>query len=797
MTIIDPHQFLMNLFRQGIPDDTTLILEYEGREGRLHILRCDTVDEASEAASRLIQEGHSVYINPGLRIIDGLTSSQSRGGDEEIGILTSIWGDVDFKAAGHKEEEALLPEDQVRALLERIPAKAKPSILIHSGGGFYPGWLLREPFDLMDEDGDQIEDQLKEAKQVRDVIRSWFKDQLDLIFQNYSPSARLRLPGSRNFKRSAEGEEVRIIEYTGQRYTHAELLNAFRQTRGDKMVATCEFFQDCKANPNEVVYDSWFAMASNLACVEDGEAKFFALSQLSENYEHKTAKKQWKAVTKDEKRRPHRCENIRLSDGNTCPKMSIEGRCTLPGGGHSPAALANDANFNILEEMNAEFAVLTAGNVGILQEYYDYAQKRWTFTLLSDRDFNLLMANKPDYDTGSKGQRGNPNTISRGHYWRTHPHRREYKGIVFDPSGSMPDAYYNLWRGFAVEPDSNGSCEKYLAHLQDIVCDGDEKAFDYLIKWMAHAVQRTAELPGVAVVLMSQEKGTGKNTAIEYFGDIFGHHFLSLRQQQQLLGRFNAHLRDAIVVHGEELVWGGDKNAESALKGLITNPQQAVEAKYKDVMTIDSFIRLMMSSNSDWVVPATEDERRFFVLEVSSKRVGDHAYFMELQHERRNGGVAALLAYLQSLDLESFNVRAVPTTAALARQKKRSSPLAEFMYERLCEGTLRTCDDVFYQRVPFNGLYNRYGKWLKDTKRSSSPGTKTDFAEKLEEMFPGTVKNKPGKQPGQSSRVEYLCFPSWDEMADQFQERYGLRPTATEEVESVDEYAHEVEVSWC
>jgi hypothetical protein len=36
--------------------------------------------------------------------------------------------------------------------------------------------------------------------------------------------------------------------------------------------------------------------------------------------------------------------------------------------------------------------------------------------------------------------------------WVDSDKRREFEGIVFDPSDESPEGYYNLWRGFAVEP---------------------------------------------------------------------------------------------------------------------------------------------------------------------------------------------------------------------------------------------------------------------------------------------------------------------------------------------------------
>jgi hypothetical protein len=56
--------------------------------------------------------------------------------------------------------------------------------------------------------------------------------------------------------------------------------------------------------------------------------------------------------------------------------------------------------------------------------------------------------------------------MSKGEYWLNHPQRRQYEGIEFEPSGHGRAGYYNLWRGFSVQP-KQGDCSIFLAHLRD------------------------------------------------------------------------------------------------------------------------------------------------------------------------------------------------------------------------------------------------------------------------------------------------------------------------------------------
>ena len=49
----------------------------------------------------------------------------------------------------------------------------------------------------------------------------------------------------------------------------------------------------------------------------------------------------------------------------------------------------------------------------------------------------------------------------------------------------------------------------------------------------------------------------------------------------QLVGRFNEHLRDCVLLFGDEAFYAGDKQHESVLKGLIAEPFLQMEGKYE------------------------------------------------------------------------------------------------------------------------------------------------------------------------------------------------------------------------
>ncbi|MEX2123262.1 MAG: primase-helicase family protein [Woeseia sp.] len=338
----------------------------------------------------------------------------------------------------------------------------------------------------------------------------------------------------------------------------------------------------------------------------------------------------------------------------------------------------------MLEMLNKRYAVIKnlGGKCRIVEEVEDEALERKVLSKITPADFKLAWANR-SVQVGQKND-GSPVYKPSGHWWFEHPLRREYDRMVFVP-GTVPSNVYNLWQGFTVEP-AQGSCTLLLAHIKDNICNGDEEHFQYLVRWMARTVQHPNKVGETAIILRGRQ-GTGKSFFVKEFGGLFGRHFLQVADAKFLVGSFNNHLRDCVVLFGDEAFYAGDSKHESVLKTLVTEKTLHYEAKGIDSEQGRNFVHLLMATNSHWAVPADMDDRRFFVLDVSDKHQEDYAYFRAIADEMDNGGRGALLLYLLQYDLTGFQVRNVPKTEALIEQQARSlDPWEEAMLEIIAVG---------------------------------------------------------------------------------------------------------------
>lgn len=263
-----------------------------------------------------------------------------------------------------------------------------------------------------------------------------------------------------------------------------------------------------------------------------------------------------------------------------------------------------------------------------------------------------------------------PKRVNLVDKWLEDPDRRTYAaGLTFAPDSEVIGRY-NLWRGWTYEA-REGDVSPWLDFITQVIACGDEANANYIVAWCAQMVQEPTSKLGVAMVLRGR-KGTGKTKFGELLGGLCKPHHKIVARAEHVTGNFNKHLEDTLLLQADEAFWAGAKSSEGALKDLITNPEITIERKGVDAYSAPNFTRVLFTSNEDWVVPASLDERRFAVFDVSTCRQQDSTYFGQLDRWYRQGGASALLHYLRAFDLSKVNVRAAPRTQALTDQQLES-----------------------------------------------------------------------------------------------------------------------------
>jgi hypothetical protein len=443
----------------------------------------------------------------------------------------------------------------------------------------------------------------------------------------------------------------------------------------------------------------------------------------------------------------------------------------------------------IVAEFNKTYAIIRIDQTYVLHEHVN-AFGLPDFSLESRASFKSF--HEDDRVLGENGKE-----LEAAEIWLKDPDRRKYHGIRFDPTRSgSSDRFYNLWKGFTEKP-VQGKADKYWNHVREIICNGDKEAYRYVRKWLSKVFQHPNEVHTALVLCGSQ--GVGKDTFVKPLGKLLGPHYAPLSNMHQLIGHFNGHLKNAVLIHANESFWGGHKKEAGALKSMITESYCFIESKGKDPLKIQSFWHIIFSSNEDWPVALDFDDRRFIVLQVSDKHKGDQLYFQELNNELDNGGRAALLYDLLHEDLTDFNPRIMPSLSHAFNIKMRSAESPErYIWEALQVGSfsigLIDTDGnergdtipVWQGDIPKQDVYQDYRTWCHDT--DETPVTKQLFGRALKKVLP-SIKEK---RPAGASRTRCYKFQSLEKTKEEFCKSVKTDPKIVfDEVENNDDQSQQ------
>jgi len=414
------------------------------------------------------------------------------------------------------------------------------------------------------------------------------------------------------------------------------------------------------------------------------------------------------------------------------------------------SSVAKYAPVRIIEKINSTFIFVMNGGHAVVV----WIKDRMTWHLLRFVDFKRLLQN---WDWVRVGK----NLVHPADYWLRHKERAEYPaGIVFEPGETRTPETFNIFRGWPIEPKRGGKYDLFLDHIRDNICQGDSKLYTWVIMWIAHIFQEPDRKVGTALVLRGKQ-GVGKTILGRVIGHLLGPYYKIVASARYLIGNFNSHLENALLLQAEEAFWAGEKDAEGTLKDLITSDTNQIERKYHEPVQVANHVRVLITSNENWIVPTGRDDRRFAVLDVGEAQRNDHKYFGAMMRQlEENDGYAALLDFLLSLKIDEGVIRKVPSTAARTEQKHHSLSVDEECWLDILTGGVLPFDLEGEGRCLSAALTTHFEektRWSKGRR-----AMETRFGNFLKRIAPG-VKKVRVKDPVSGGRHYSYEFPPLSE----------------------------------
>ncbi|WP_172294819.1 bifunctional DNA primase/polymerase [Pseudoruegeria sp. HB172150] len=289
------------------------------------------------------------------------------------------------------------------------------------------------------------------------------------------------------------------------------------------------------------------------------------------------------------------------------------------------------------------------------------------------------------------------------------------------PPATISDSTYNLFRGFAVEPEP-GDCTMLEDFIRDIICDGDEEAFRWLWHWMAHLVQRPGEKPKTAVVIWG-DGGIGKGHFGRILRALVHPYGTTLGDADSVIGRWagETHALNLVCV-SEEAVFSGDRRVANALKHKVDHEKVRVEVKNIQPFEMDSYTRYVFDSNHPDAISieGNGSERRYFVQRVSDAKRGDIDYFRRLREQIDGDGIKALFYELATYDPASVGMEwsdvfmAPETSDRAAMEQETMRPVYRAFANMIEDGEFHFEDGMEKYRFVFAKGHTRIPtQWLR------------------------------------------------------------------------------------
>jgi len=400
-----------------------------------------------------------------------------------------------------------------------------------------------------------------------------------------------------------------------------------------------------------------------------------------------------------------------------------------------------------LDKINKEYALIFGGlNHSILHETFDSNGKKH-LSFMTEHSFKR----KFSIDKVMDGKK----LVSYAESWLDWKGRREYAGLCFIPEGpATSNGYYNLWKGFTCSPlpydqgteEQRRGLDMFLEHARENVCDKDPELFKWLMGYFAHLIQKPYERP-LTTLAFRGRKGTGKNTLVDRIGKLLGtKHYLVTADGRYLTSNFNGHMDSCLCLVLDEAFWSGDKAAEGKLKALTTSPEILIERKGMEAYVVNNYVRLIVIGNEDWLVPASMDERRYAVFQVTDGRIQDQKFFSEMREILDDkGGNQLLLHYLKTFDLSTVDVNKAPNTQALTDQKLATmEPLYQWWLECLSDGVIVGADfmEGWEKQVDKDVIRDAFNKYLKSRNIKSWIKDRVSFTKALKSCLPSLITNQ-------------------------------------------------------
>ncbi len=245
--------------------------------------------------------------------------------------------------------------------------------------------------------------------------------------------------------------------------------------------------------------------------------------------------------------------------------------------------------------------------------------------------------------------------------WLEDPKRRHYDTIEFIPKKEVRNNVYNTFNGFEITDETEcvydeNAVKIFTDHI-DFLVGYESEAKEYVIKYLAHLIQKPYELPAVALLFKSKQ-GFGKDKLLDIVSSILGKDYLHRTANvEDIFGNFNADVKDKLIIQLNELEGKDGFSNKEKLKNFITETSTSINDKNVKKYTQNNYSRVIIMSNNAQPVEIPVDDRRFAVFQSHFEKPSSEYFKNLVDIEDDKNKLASIHRFLSAVKLSNFDLR--------------------------------------------------------------------------------------------------------------------------------------------
>lgn len=280
---------------------------------------------------------------------------------------------------------------------------------------------------------------------------------------------------------------------------------------------------------------------------------------------------------------------------------------------------------------------------------------------------------------------------------------------TYEPPFWQREYFYTKGKKSIKKADLPELYDRFFKHL----VNGKEESYEYLLNWLANAVQER----NYCILATIGAQGIGKGVLGEIMRVLFGRTNFYQGSDRMFSGQFNSQIADKKLVYCDEISIKNVKE-EDRLK-MVVNDFIEIEKKGIDALEKRNYANFYVSSNNLDSIKLSGDDRRFSILDLTDTKLKDTFSIEEIQSLLDESNVGCLAQYLTYREVNK-KAMLVPYKSVRAEEVRSASlnEWQEYFLEEICEKNVgktlilkevvEDLDDKFlFSRKPGRGAFKK------------------------------------------------------------------------------------------